>query len=386
MSTDFGAVPLGAVLPVLFATYDKTNSYSVTMTGLAVTDIEIYKGISTTQRASDNGYTLMDTDGIDVDSVTGIHGFSIDTGDNSDAGFFVAGSFYTVVVASVTVDGGTVNFIAATFRIVAAEATAGTPAVDVKTWNNLTTVALPLVPTTAGRTLDVSATGEAGIDWANVGSPTTTLGLSGTTVKTATDVETDTQDIQGRLPAALTANGNMKSDTLRVSGTVQTARDLGNALPAAAPAANGGLPTVDANNYVAGIQGTLNQLDDLNNISTAQVNTEVDTALSDVGLTTTITGRIDAAITTRATPAQVNAEVVDGLAVDTYAEPAQGAPAATTTLAVKIGHLYKNYRNKKTQTATQWSLFNDDAATIDHKAAVSADETTATKGEVATGP
>jgi len=44
-----------------------------------------------------------------------------------------------------------------------------------------------LAPTTAGRTLDVSAGGEAGIDWANVGNPTTTVGLSGTTVKAVTD-------------------------------------------------------------------------------------------------------------------------------------------------------------------------------------------------------
>lgn len=45
-----------------------------------------------------------------------------------------------------------------------------------------------LAPTTAARTLDVSATGEAGLDWANVGSPTTVVGLSGTTIKTATDL------------------------------------------------------------------------------------------------------------------------------------------------------------------------------------------------------
>jgi hypothetical protein len=44
-----------------------------------------------------------------------------------------------------------------------------------------------LKPTTAGRTLDVSAGGEAGIDLANVGSPTTTLNLSGTTIKAVTD-------------------------------------------------------------------------------------------------------------------------------------------------------------------------------------------------------
>lgn len=41
----------------------------------------------------------------------------------------------------------------------------------------------------------------------------------------------------------------------------------------------------------------------------ADVNAEADTALSDVGVTTTVTGRIDAAISTRATPAQVNTEV-----------------------------------------------------------------------------
>ena len=58
-------------------------------------------------------------------------------------------------------------------------------------------------PTVAGRTLDVSAGGEAGIDLANIGSPTTTVDLSGVTIKTATDIETDTQDIQSRLPAAL---------------------------------------------------------------------------------------------------------------------------------------------------------------------------------------
>lgn len=45
-----------------------------------------------------------------------------------------------------------------------------------------------LKPTTAGRTLDITTTGEAGIDWANIGAPTTVVGLSGTTVKNATDV------------------------------------------------------------------------------------------------------------------------------------------------------------------------------------------------------
>lgn len=139
-------VPAGDVLPVMFATFAGSTGASITMTGLAVTDIEIYKDGSTTQRASDAGYTLLDTDGIDFDSLTGIHGFSIDTGDNTDASFYTVGSWFTVVVSAITVDSQTVSFIACAFRIMAAEAVAGKPKVDVDAW--LGTAAA--TPTTAG--------------------------------------------------------------------------------------------------------------------------------------------------------------------------------------------------------------------------------------------
>ena len=91
-------------------------------------------------------------------------------------------------------------------------------------------------------------------------------------------------------------------------------------------------------------------------------------------------------VAARATPAQVNAEVVDALATDTYAEPAQGAPAATTTLAAKINYLFKAWRNRNTQTASQYSLYGDDAVTVDHKGTFADDGTTADRGEIATGP
>lgn len=111
--------------------------------------------------------------------------------------------------------------------------TAGTPDVNVKLWNALTTVALPLVPTVAGRTLDIAVGGEAGIDWANINQPSTTQVLNGTTIKTAADVETkvdtinnfvDTEitDIQTRLPASLGTNGSMKSDLIDVNGVAST--------------------------------------------------------------------------------------------------------------------------------------------------------------------
>lgn len=48
-----------------------------------------------------------------------------------------------------------------------------------------------LKPTTAGRTLDITTTGEAGIDWANIGAPTTLVALSGTTIGTVTTLTND---------------------------------------------------------------------------------------------------------------------------------------------------------------------------------------------------
>jgi hypothetical protein len=51
-----------------------------------------------------------------------------------------------------------------------------------------------------------------------------------------------------------------------------------------------------------------------------------------------------------------------------------------------IGFLYKAWRNRSTQTATQYSLYNDDASTVDHKATFSDDATTADRAEIATGP
>ena len=144
MTIHFGNVPVGSVLPIVFSTFDGGTGASITLTGLAVTDVEIYKGTTVTQRSSDVGVALIDTDGIDIDGITGIHGFSIDTGDDTDAGFYAVGSFFRVIVSAVTIDAQTVNFIAATFRLVAAEAVAGKPKADVDAWLG-TAVATPTV-------------------------------------------------------------------------------------------------------------------------------------------------------------------------------------------------------------------------------------------------
>ena len=164
MSYPIYYVPSGDVLPIFFSSYDGGTGASITMTGLAITDVEIYRDGSITQRASDAGYTLLDTDGIDFDTITGIHGFSIDTGDNTDAGFYTVGAWFTVVVSAITIDAQTVNFIAAQFRLMAAESVAGKPKVDVDAWLGTaaatpTVAGVPEVDLThvAGATTNVSA-------------------------------------------------------------------------------------------------------------------------------------------------------------------------------------------------------------------------------------
>lgn len=84
--------------------------------------------------------------------------------------------------------------------------------------------------------------------------------------------------------------------------------------------------------------------------------------------------------------ADVNAEVLDVLNVDTYAEPGQAAPSATLSLAAKINYLFKSWRNKKTQTASTFSLYNDAGNTVDQTSTISASAGSVERGEVVSGP
>lgn len=112
-----GTVRPGRTVYIPFETFAGSTGAPITLTGLAVGDIKVYKDGSTTERASTSGYILLDTDGIDFDGITGIHGFSIDLSDNTTADFWGAGSRYIVVVSTVTVDSQTMSFIAAVFNI-----------------------------------------------------------------------------------------------------------------------------------------------------------------------------------------------------------------------------------------------------------------------------
>lgn len=85
--------------------------------------------------------------------------------------------------------------------------------------------------------------------------------------------------------------------------------------------------------------------------------------------------------------AEVNAEVVDALTVDTYAQPGQETPAATTSLKNMLAYLYKGFRNRKDTTAAgAFKLYNDDAVTVDQKSTLTDDAVTFTTTELISGP
>jgi len=187
--------------------------------------------------------------------------------------------------------------------------------------------------------------GYAGLDWAAITAPTTTVNLSGTTVKTATDVETDTADIQSRLPAAL-VGGRMSSDVIAISGDTV--------------AADNAESFFDGTGYA----GTNNVIPLVTTTTTA----------------TNVTNAPTAGDLTATMKASVNTEVLDVLTTDTFAE-ASAVPAATSTLKDKINWLFALARNKVTQTATTQLVRNDaDSGTIG-TSTVSDDGTTFTRGE-----
>jgi len=188
-----GDFSLGSTFDVKFTTVN-TSGVPTTLAGTPV--ISAYPDNSLTELTA--GITLS----VDFDGRTGMHNIRVVA---TSGNGYAAGSNYSLVITTGTVGGNSVvGYVVGEFSIEARSA---------------------VRPTTAGRTLDVSAGGEAGLDWANIGSPTTAQNLSGTTVKTATDVETDTVDIQNRLPAAL-VGGRMSSDVGSVSGDATAADTL----------------------------------------------------------------------------------------------------------------------------------------------------------------
>lgn len=230
--------------------------------------------------------------------------------------------------------------------------------------------------------------GTAWLTPGTAGTPDVNAKLIGATAQTGGDIypkiDTEIADIQARLPAALTANGNMKSSMVEILTT---------ALTETAGLLAGGFKKFFNIASPVSTMDVVARVTLADTVTTYTGNTvQTGDAYARIGAAGAgLTAADDAVIAAigalnNLSAAQVNAEVVDALATDTYAEPGQGAPAATASIAAKINYMFKGWRNKKTQTATDWKLFADDASTVDQKSTVSDDATTATKGEIAAGP
>lgn len=100
------------------------------------------------------------------------------------------------------------------------------------------------------------------------------------------------------------------------------------------------------------------------------------------GAVGSVSGNVTGSIGSLATQAKadVNAEMVDVLATDTYAELA-AVPAATSTLKDKIVWLFMQARNKMTQTSTTTTLRNDADDADVSTSTVAKSSGTVTRGE-----
>lgn len=253
--------PSGATIYCLFDAFAGSTGAPITMTNFAVGDILIYKNGSTTQRSSTAGFTLLDTDGVDFDSITGIHGFSIDLSDNTDSGFFAVGSQYIVVISTVTIDSQTMSFVAGGFRIVAAENTAGFPAVDAAKLGGTTQTGRDIgtsVLLASGQKVDVDTIKTNPV--VNGGTITFPTGatLASTTNITAGTIATVTNltnaptngDLTATMKTSVTTAATAATPTISTLGnnTITAASIAANAITAA-KVADG---TIDAATFAAG--------------------------------------------------------------------------------------------------------------------------------------
>jgi hypothetical protein len=183
----YGDFKAGQLVPMTLNSFASAGE-SCTVTDLAAGDVYIYKDGGTTQRASSAGITVS----IDFDLIVGGHIISIDLSDNTDAGFYAVGHDYSVRLVGITVDTKTLNPFIGSFSIENRSA---------------------LMPTTSGNRLDVSATGESGIDLSNIKQAAAPTTLTNITIPEVTLVDTCTTntDMRGTFSMSNKTIGNKVS-------------------------------------------------------------------------------------------------------------------------------------------------------------------------------
>jgi len=182
-----------------------TRNVSAAPATLAGTPVlSVYKSNGTTESTA--GVTLT----VDFDSRTGLNHVRLVTTD----AFYAAGEDYEVVITT-----GTVNSVSVVGTTIA------TFSIENRFMRGTD---LALQPTVASRTLDVTATGAAGIDWGNIENKTTTNDLSATDIQLV-DTTTTNTDMRGTDSALLAADINLTGgavDNVTLVATTTTNTDM----------------------------------------------------------------------------------------------------------------------------------------------------------------
>lgn len=214
MSGYAGDIRLEDTIDLKFCTVDDTGA-PTTLAGTPA--ISAYVGNGTTQITA--GITLS----VDFDGVTGLHNIRV-VATNAN-GYAAATNVYLVITTGTVDSVSVVGYVVGAFSIEARSA---------------------LMPTTVARKLDVSAGGEAGVDWANVGSPTTALNLSGTNI--------DTDQVVASVAGAV---GSVTGLTASDVGAIKAKTDNLPAAPASTTNITGGTITTVTNLTNAPTSGDL---------------------------------------------------------------------------------------------------------------------------------
>lgn len=173
----------GSTVNLYFTTHNSAGAATAPLTAYEAGDVIVYKNSSNAQKTTTNGVTMTSP----FDTIVGLHNVTFDTSNNTgDTNFWQAGNDYTVVLSA-----------------------------DTETVDSQIVV----------RVLGQFSLENRCVNWAKVGSPTTTVGLSGTTVKEATDVQTTAAAIKSKtdnLPADPADASDIASAFSTVNSTLAT--------------------------------------------------------------------------------------------------------------------------------------------------------------------
>lgn len=275
-------------LPFPITTHAQTGAAVAPSSAFEVGDFILYKNGSATQRSSTAGWTITSP----FDSITGLHMLLIDLSDNTDAGFYSAGAFYTLVLSpDETVDTLAVVRVVGTFIIgpvaanttqwlgtaAASPATAGIPDVNVKNINNV-------VAATPGAS--------GGIVIAGSNAATTFAGLTTGALSTTTITASGAVAFQSTFAVTTsTSLAALSATTFATSGTttLNALTITNNLLVSGTSTFTGILTATNVGNSIVGVTGALTAAGN-NAIADAFLDRDMSTG-ADSGSTTVRTPR-----------------------------------------------------------------------------------------------